>query len=160
MSPSETERPNTVARDMEPPRHEPVPATSSALADLWDATARRLAEEGRLTGLVRELAWQGGLVDQAEGPPACWRLRVAHESLRSSSLKDKLCEALVQSLGFQVRLELEAGEAVDSPAQRDAALRLRRQQHAESVMREDALVRSLLSQFSTARLVPGSIKPA
>ena len=135
-------------------------AEASALADRWARTARRLADEGRLTGLVKELAWQGGLVSVHEGPPAVWRLRIAHESLRSDALREKLTEALSQSLGQSLRLELEAGDGGDTPARRDAAERARVQARAEAVMRDDPLVQSLLQQFSTARLVPGSIKPA
>lgn len=131
-----------------------------ALADRWAATTRRMADEGRLSGLVRELAWQGGLVGVEDGPPEMWRLRIAHESLRSPALKDKLAEALSQCLGRALRLELEAGDAGDTPARRDAAERARAQARAEAVVREDPLVQSLLQQFSTARLVPGSIKPA
>ena len=75
-------------------------------------------------------------------------------------MKDKLTEALLQSLGEAVRIEVEAGDVGDTPARRDATERARRQSHAESVIRDDPLVQSLLAQFSTARLVPGSIKPA
>lgn len=142
----------------------PSPATPSpdlqALADRWDDTVRRLVDEGRLTGLVKELAWQGGLVAMDAGPPAVWHLRIAHESLRGSALKDKLAEALAQSLGEDLRLEVEPGDGGHTPARRDAAERARRQAQAEAVIREDPLVQSLLQQFSTARLVPGSIKPA
>jgi len=140
------------------------PAVSSveahaALADRWNAAVRRLAEEGRLSGLVKELAWQGGLVFWDAGPPVQWRLRIAHESLRGAALKDKLAEALTQSFGEASQVELVAGEPEDTPAKRDAAERARRQSHAEAVIRDDPLVQSLLMQFSTARLVPGSVKP-
>ena len=130
-----------------------------ALADRWAVMAQRMADEGRLSGLLRELAWQGGLVGVEDGPPEVWRLRIAHESLRSAALKDKLAEALSQCLGRTLRLELEAGDPADTPARRDAAERARAQARAEATMREDPLVQSLLQQFSTARLVPGSIKP-
>ena len=132
----------------------------AALADRWNATVRQLAEEGRLTGLVKELAWQGGLVAWEAGPPAVWRLRIAHESLRGGALKDKLADALAQSFAVPSMVELEAGEVDDTPSRRDAAERARRQAQAEVVVREDPLVQSLLTQFSTARLVQGSIKPA
>ena len=142
----------------------PLPATPSpdlqALADRWDDTVRRLVDEGRLTGLVKELAWQGGLVAMDAGPPVVWHLRIAHESLRGSALKDKLAEALAQSLREDLRLEVEPGDGGHTPARRDAAERAQRQAQAEEVIREDPLVQSLLQQFSTARLVPGSIKPA
>jgi DNA polymerase-3 subunit gamma/tau len=161
--------PNAASAAVDQPTPLPSPAMPSpvtpsadlqALADRWDDTVRRLVDEGRLTGLVKELAWQGGLVAMDAGPPAVWHLRIAHESLRGSALKDKLAEALAQSLGEDLRLEVEPGDGGHTPARRDAAERARRQAQAEAVIREDPLVQSLLQQFSTARLVPGSIKPA
>jgi len=145
-----------------PPAAELAPTGSElqGLADQWDRAVRQLVDEGRLTGLVRELAWQGGLVAMDEGPPAVWRLRIAHESLRGSALRDKLAEALTESSGRQARVEVEPGEPQDTPARRDAAQRMQRQAQAEAVIREHPWVQSLLQQFSTARLVPGSIKPA
>jgi DNA polymerase-3 subunit gamma/tau len=47
----------------------------------------------------------------------------------------------------------------DSPARRDAAERERRQRQAEAAIRNDPLVLDLMSQFKSARIVPGSIKP-
>jgi DNA polymerase-3 subunit gamma/tau len=131
-----------------------------ALADLWNLVVRRLAEEGRVSGLIRELAWQGSLVAIDDGSPAVWTLRTSHESLRGPAIKDKLAEALSASLQTEVRIEVQAGDGGDTPARRDAADKARRQAQAEAVIREDPLVQSLLQQFSTARLVPGSIRPA
>ena len=42
---------------------------------------------------------------------------------------------------------------------REAAARARAQQQAEQTMTSDPVVRELMSQFKTARIVPGSIKP-
>ena len=131
-----------------------------ALADRWNLVVRRLAEEGRVSGLIRELAWQGSLVATVEGSPAVWTLRTSHESLRGPAIRDKLAEALSASLQTEVRIEVQAGDGGDTPARRDAADKARRQAQAEAVIREDPLVQSLLQQFSTASLVPGSIRPA
>jgi DNA polymerase-3 subunit gamma/tau len=87
-------------------------------------------------------------------------LRIPHESLRGAALRDKLTEALCASLGMQVSIEVQAGDGGDTPARRDAAQKARLQAQAEALIREDSLVQSLLQQFSTARLVPGSVKPA
>lgn len=140
---------------------DPGPQTEPAagLADRWDAAVRQVASTEALSGLVRELAWQSALVRIDPGPPDCWHLRVAHESLRRPALQDKLCAALAASLGADLRIELEAGDPKDTPAQRDAAERQRRQQAAEDEIRGDPYVRSLLTEFSGARIVPGSIKP-
>ena len=58
-----------------------------------------------------------------------------------------------------VRLEIEAGAVVDTPAARDAAERDRRQAEAERVIQDDPLVKALMAQYKTARIVPGSVRP-
>jgi DNA polymerase-3 subunit gamma/tau len=135
----------------------PVPL---ALGDRWQSLARRLADAGSISALVRELAWQGGLreVDDAAVPPA-WTLVVERESLRSVALRDKLAAAMSAELGSALDLRVEPGVPSDSPARRDQADRLRRQAEAEATITSDPLVAGLLAQFQGARIVPGSIKP-
>jgi DNA polymerase-3 subunit gamma/tau len=48
----------------------------------------------------------------------------------------------------------------DSPARREAEAAARRQREAEAIIHDDPLVQAMLAQFSTARIVPGSIRPA
>jgi DNA polymerase-3 subunit gamma/tau len=129
------------------------------LADRWDGVVRQLARADAFSGLVRELAWQSALVHIEPGPPLCWHLRVAHESLRRPALQDKLCAALAATLGVELQIALEAGNPLDTPALRDSAERQRQQQAAEDEIRGDPWVQSLLTEFSGARIVPGSVKP-
>ena len=75
------------------------------------------------------------------------------------ALADKLAFAAAAALGQPVRFELAAGAPEDSPARRDAAERLRVQAAAEAQIRDDPVVRELLKQYKSARIVPGSIKP-
>jgi DNA polymerase-3 subunit gamma/tau len=147
-----------VAPPFGPPAAEPA---DPALADRWQATVRALIEAGTVAALVRELAWQAGLVaiDTRSTPPA-WRLAVAREPLRSAALADKLALALAAHLGEPVHVAVEAGQPTDTPALRDAAERARRQAAAEATIQSDPVVRELLQQFKTARIVPGSIRPA
>ena len=135
-------------------------APNTALADRWQATVQALIDSGTVAALVRELAWQAGLVaiDAATTPPT-WRLAVAREPLRNPALADKLALALAAQLGEPVQLALQPGQPEDTPAQRDAADRARRQAAAEALIEADPVVRELLGQFKTARLVPGSIRP-
>ena len=135
------------------------PEELAELASRWDAAARQMAAAGALSGLVRELAWQSTLVAIEAGDPPVWRLRVSHESLRGQALRSKLAEALAGIEGGPVRIETDPGEPQDTPSQRDATWRAHRQQEAEREIREDPLVRELLAQFSTARIVAGSIRP-
>ena len=145
------------------PAAPPVTAASPAEADLaarWNDTVKALCEQGAVAAMVRELASQAGLrhIDEGSSPPR-WHLRVAREPLRNPALGDKLAAALGTWLGHPVCVVLEEGAPTDSPAQRDAAERQRRQQAAEATIRDDPVVRDLLQQFKSARIVPGSIKP-
>jgi DNA polymerase-3 subunit gamma/tau len=84
---------------------------------------------------------------------------VERDTLRTPALRDKLLAAVATELGQPLQLELEAGTPGDTPTRRDAAERQRRQAAAEASIQGDAVVRELLAQFKTARIVPGSIKP-
>ena len=86
-------------------------------------------------------------------------MRVERENLRTPALREKLQAAVADALQKPVRLELEAGAAVDTPAARDTAERDRRQAEAERVIQDDPLVKALMAQYKTARIVPGSVKP-
>ncbi|MDM4765940.1 DNA polymerase III subunit gamma/tau [Pelomonas sp. SE-A7] len=109
-----------------------------------------------LTALARELAMQAQCLGEQGGS---WRLRVERESLRQAALVDKLEAALSQALGSPQRVEPEAGVATDSPALREQAAALARQRAAEQIILQDPEVLRLMSQYRTARIVPGSIKP-
>ena len=88
-----------------------------------------------------------------------WHLRVERENLRTPALRERLQAAAAQSEGRALRIEIEAGATVDTPAARDAAERDRRQAEAERLINDDPLVRALMAQYKTARIVPGSVKP-
>jgi DNA polymerase-3 subunit gamma/tau len=138
-----------------------LPASAhTALGDRWAGLVQRLCEQGAVTALVRELALQSGLreVDARSAPPR-WQLVVERETLRAPALRDKLAAALAAEIGQPVALDLEAGVPEDTPARREAAERQRRQAAAEETIRNDPVVRELMSQFKTARIVPGSIQP-
>ena len=119
-----------------------------------------LVRSGAVAALVRELAQQAGLerIDTST-LPATWHLQVERDSLRTDALRDKLCQALSTALGEPLQLMLHDAVPQDSPSRRDAAERERRQRQAETAIRNDPLVLDLMSQFKTARIVPGSIKP-
>ena len=126
------------------------------LGDRWEQTVRSLVERASITALVRELALQAQCV-AIEG--ALWRLRVERETLRATPQRDKLQAALSEALKQAVTLEIELGATDDTPARRDADERARRQQQAEQIIHDDPLVQALMKQYSTARIVPGSVKP-
>jgi DNA polymerase-3 subunit gamma/tau len=132
----------------------------SELGDRWCELVGRVADQGALVALTRELAWQAGpvAVDDVDGSTA-WRLFVERDSLRSPSLRDKLAALLSAYAEAPVKLELEAGTPIDSMARRETHERARRQREAEQVIRDDPAVVELMRQFKTARIVAGSIKP-
>ena len=120
--------------------------------------AEQIATLG-LTALTRELAMRAECIGvEEQGDTLLWRLRVERESLRQPALKDKLQAALAEALQREVQLELVAGVAQDSPAMRESAQTQLRQRAIEKIVVEDPLAQALLSQFKTARIVPGSIK--
>jgi DNA polymerase-3 subunit gamma/tau len=134
-----------------------APLQRTPLGDRWADLVSQLVQRGAVAGLVRELALQGGLVAQ-DG--SAWTLRVERESLRGAAQRDKLQAALRELTGdAALALALDAGVPTDTPARRDAAERERRLREAEATIRNDPLVQEMMSQFKTARIVPGSIKP-
>jgi DNA polymerase-3 subunit gamma/tau len=159
------------AREPAAPR-EPVPIlatpaadatgdfTPTPLGDRWARVVRHMVTAGTIGALVRELAMQAQCVAiDEQGAPVQWTVRVEREMLRSAANCDKLQAALADALGKAVRLVVEAGAAVDTPARRDAIERARRQAEAEQIIHDDPLVRALMAQYKTARIVPGSVKP-
>jgi DNA polymerase III subunit gamma/tau len=138
----------------------PSEPADTRLADRWQAQVQALIAAGAIQALVRELAWQSGLLGVDESAtPATWHLAVAREPLRQPALADKLALALGGHLGVPVRVLVEPGQPTDTPAMRDATERARRQAEAQATIENDPVVRALLAQFGTARIVPGSIRP-
>ncbi len=144
------------------------PRSSEAAADFvpdingerWARAVKQMTDAGSITALTRELALQSQCLSVDEtARPALWRLRVEREMLRTPAQTEKLQAALAVLLGQPVRIDVELGVALDSPARRDAAERARRQAEAEQIIHDDPLVKALLAQYTTARIVPGSVKP-
>jgi DNA polymerase-3 subunit gamma/tau len=134
----------------------PAALVRTPTGDRWDGHVRTLLEQGSISALVRELALQAQCI-AIDGQ--VWRLRVERESLFAPAHRDRLQAALRESLGEPVTLQVELGATEDTPARREAAERARRQQHAEQIIHDDPLVQALMSQYATARIVPGSVKP-
>ncbi len=139
----------------------PAPArVTTPEGDRWTEVVQAMVAAGTVQALVREAAMQAQCVAVDEtSQPALWRLRIERETLRSASHVEKLQTALSQLLQRPVRIEVEAGVAEDNPAQRAQAEKDRRQQEAEALVQNDPVVRDMLSQFKSARIVPGSIRP-
>lgn len=131
-----------------------IPAAPGAEADFWFQTVMALSESEVIMALVRELALQSELIARTADE---WQLRSANASLLQSAARERLQAALVQA-GHAVRLRIELGETVDTPARRLAAAAAERQRQADATMTQDPFVQAMLRDFG-GKIVPGSIKP-
>jgi len=123
--------------------------------DFWHALVQQMVAAERITALVRELALQSQLVGRDTHE---WLLRIERETLQNPTARERLEQALSDT-GHAVRLTLEVGRVMDSPAKRSAALAAQRQREAEAVILNDPFVQKMMRQFD-AKIVPGSLKPA
>jgi DNA polymerase-3 subunit gamma/tau len=132
---------------------------ASPLGDRWNDVVQAMSQAGSIAAMVRELAIQSECVRIDGGAsPSLWVLQVERDTLRSPALRDKLEAALALHLSAPLKLDVQAGPARDTPAIRASAERLRRQREAEQIIADDPVVRTLMAQYSGARIVPGSVK--
>jgi len=137
-----------VTREPEAPRRTQLRETAEGAQ--W---AERIAAVN-LVGMTGELARQAQALSCAtvDGREV-WTLRVERESLRAPALVAKLETAL------NARLDIEAGVAEDSIALRTVARAEAQQRAAEDLAAQHPMTRTLLSQFPSARILPGSVTP-
>jgi DNA polymerase-3 subunit gamma/tau len=134
---------------------EPPPARRAELRETPEGAqwAERIASVS-LVGMTGELARQAqALGCRTVDGREVWTLRVERESLRAPALVSKLEAAL------DARLEIEAGVAEDSIALRTVARAEAQQRAAEALAAQHPMTRTLLSQFPSARILPGSVQP-
>ncbi|HEY0954373.1 MAG TPA: hypothetical protein VGE36_06435, partial [Roseateles sp.] len=115
--------------------------------------AERIAA-ANLVGMTGELARQAQALscEMVDGREV-WRLRVERESLRAPALVAKLEAAL------NAKLDVEAGVAEDTISLRNTARIEAQQRAAEDLAAAHPMTRTLLSQFPSARILPGSVAP-
>ncbi len=136
------------AREPEAPRRIELRETPEGAR--W---AERIAA-ANILGMTGELARQAqALSCETVDGREVWRLRVERESLRAPALVAKLEAAL------DAKLHLEAGVAEDSIALRTVARAEAQQRAAEHLAETHPMTRTLLSQFPSARILPGSVQP-
>ena len=122
--------------------------------DFWHQTVEQLVKTEAVTAMARELALQSQLVARDVDQ---WLLRVERETLNATGSRDRL-QAALSMLGHEVRLVVEVGVVIDSPARRNALAASERQRVAEEVIHNDPLVQALVRDFG-AKIVPGSLRP-
>jgi DNA polymerase-3 subunit gamma/tau len=131
----------------------PIPPSEDG--DFWHATVTQMVAAESISALARELALQSQLVARDVDQ---WILRVERELLNQPSAREKLSDAL-SALGHGVKLAIEIGAVVDSPARRNKQAADERQRVAEEAIRNDPEVQMLMREFD-AKIVPGTLKPA
>jgi DNA polymerase-3 subunit gamma/tau len=115
--------------------------------------AERIAA-AHVVGMTGELARQAqALGCRTVDGREVWTLRVERESLRQPALVAKLEAAL------DIKLDIEAGVAEDTIALRTIARAEAQQRAAEELAANHPMTRTLLSQFPSARILPGSVQP-
>jgi DNA polymerase III subunit gamma/tau len=132
-----------------------APIPPSEEGDFWYATVTQMVAAESITALARELALQSQLVARDVDQ---WLLRVERESLNQPSSRDKVQGALA-ALGHGVKIAIEIGAVVDSPARRNKQAAEERQRIAEEAIRNDPEVQSMMRDWD-ARIVPGTLRPA
>lgn len=132
-----------------------APIPPSEEGDFWHATVTQLVAAEAIAALARELALQSQLVARDVDQ---WLLRVERESLNQTGSREKLQNALA-SLGHGVKIAIEIGAVVDSPARRNKQAADERQRVAEEAIRNDPDVQSMMRDWD-ARIVPGTLRPA
>jgi len=131
-----------------------APIAPSEEGDFWHQTVDQLVATEAVTAMARELALQSQLVARDVDQ---WLLRVERETLNATGSRDRLQVALA-ALGHEVRLVVEVGIVIDSPARRNALAAAERQRIAEEAIHNDPLVQDMMRNFG-AKIVPGSLRP-
>jgi len=131
----------------------PIPPSEEG--DFWYATVTQMVAAESITALARELALQSQLVARDVDQ---WLLRVERESLNQSGSREKV-QAALAALGHDVKIAIEIGSVVDSPARRNKQAAEERQRIAEEAIRNDPEVQSMMRDWD-ARIVPGTLRPA
>lgn len=149
-----TELKKTLAEAPSPEMVQILAMTPSSIS--FDGNWRRLVDQLKL-GLARALAQNCELLRHDEHN---FYLTVpdAHKHLLGQSYQDKLRAALIQHFGTNIKLHFEIGGSGNTPAAQISQEKAEIQSAAESAIREDDFVQSLVRDFG-AQIIPSSIKP-
>ena len=137
-----------------------VSVAPNALGDAWSDLVGRLVAAEVIGALVRELALQSELQSQQllQGA-SVWALRVERQSLNQPAACEKLQLAMQTLLNAEppIKLVVDVGPVTDTPARRNAAAQLERQQQAEALIHTDPFVQDMVRNWG-GKVVLGSIK--
>lgn len=131
-----------------------LPSDDLPAAQWWIVLIEGLVKQGKITALVREYAVQCEMLGRDD---EAFHLLLKNRTLDNNSLRNKLA-AILQGLGLTQKLQVQVGQAEDTPQahlthQKEMAL-----QTAHEIVAEDPVVLALKERFG-AEVVPGSVKP-
>jgi DNA polymerase-3 subunit gamma/tau len=138
------------------------PAPPAAVGGSADpAAARRewpeLLSRLELQGAARQLAGNCQLVER-DGRRFRFLLDPRAQSLHTRQQEERLVAALGKLVGGPVSVEIEVGDAQDTPARREEQVRDERLEQARAAIESDPNVKALRDRFG-AVIQPDSIKP-
>ena len=144
-----------------PPESRPEPRSEAAApavgggADFsdWHGVLPRL----QLTGMAAQLA-NHSVIREWDGNQLTLAVDASCSSMIGSKAEERLLEALNAYAGAAVKLTLVSGAAADTPAERAAEAKAKRQQQAETDIAGDPLVQAMQETFD-AQLVENSVRP-
>ena len=141
------------------PVREPAPAASAPFTGHGNESWGELIERAELGGPVGQLARHATLVGIEDGLVRL-ALKPTHQHLAMGPMVEMLEQRLSVALGREVKVRFERDNGgAESPAEQRERADRQRQQAAESAVRGDPVVQSLVDTFD-ARVVPGSVRPA
>jgi len=130
----------------------PAAAAAAESAD-WPGLLARL----ELQGAARQLAGNCRLLER-DGNRFRFLLDASAQSLHTRQQEERLSQALSRLVGAPVTIEIELGEAGDTPARREQQARDERLEQARAALERDPRVKALRDRFG-AVLQPDTIKP-
>ena len=136
------------------------------LGEYWHDLAQQVCAAAGLAGMPRELLLQSQLMQpppeaqtEQTASAAIWHIRVETETINHEPSRHKLEQALSAHLGHPMRLQVEYGRVVDSPAMRQNAARQAAREQAEATLHQHPFVQSMMREFG-AKILPSSISLA
>lgn len=136
------------------------------LGEYWHDLAQQVCAAAGLAGMPRELLLQSQLMQpppeaqtEQTASAAIWHIRVESETINHEPSRHKLEQALSAHLGHPMRLQVEYGRVVDSPAMRQNAARQAAREQAEATLHQHPFVQSMMREFG-AKILPSSISLA
>lgn len=132
--------------------------SAPAMLAQFDGDWRSLIDKLKLGGMARMLAQNCDLIHYS-GQQIKLAVGREHKHLLDDVYQEKLCNALREHFGRELKVSIEIAESeIDTPARQIGQEQANRQAQAEAAILGDPFVHDLMEGFG-AQIVPASIKP-